>query len=524
MNETKLSTHSSKLPPDEGLHVLITEFRQETNSFNPVKSDLAFWRENGWVLAPDAVHGFHKTSRSAVDGMLDELDRSAPGSKIHYGPAYYSQSGGTADQDVMEAYIDELLRVLANQSELDLILFSFHGALQTTTFDDTEAEVLRLVRQVVGERVVISVSTDMHGFISRPFAERANIICGYLTYPHVDIYETGVRATRLALQKFGKPADQQHLAWVPIPMIVSASAYNTLDGPFAELLNYAKSLIDTEEISDVSVYQMQPWLDVRDPHSTVIVIANGRQRATHYANVLAAKLYSLRHTFGTKLATVDEAIDLAERRDVTKPVILVDSADSTNAGAPGDSMAVAQRLLGRNSALTSATVVSDVGAVKKAHEVGVGATASFVIGGSIDSRVPHITATGYVRSLHDGTFRPEVSGHTGNLVRLGRAAVIQFGSLNVLACERIQGNGDPQMYRAFGIEPSLYDLIVVKANTSFRSGYAAIGGTIIPVDTPGAASANVAELPFRHLQRTIFPWLDVPFTPRAEIPGATIPD
>jgi microcystin degradation protein MlrC len=69
-------------------------------------------------------------------------------------------------------------------------------------------------------------------------------------------------------------------------------------------------------------------------------------------------------------------------------------------------------------------------------------------------------------------------------------------------------SGDPQLYRAFGIEPSMYDLVVVKANTSFRVGYAKIAGEIYEADTPGAAAPDLLRLSFRKMTERPYPWTD----------------
>ena len=56
----------------------------------------------------------------------------------------------------------------------------------------------------------------------------------------------------------------------------------------------------------------------------------------------------------------------------------------------------------------------------------------------------------------------------------------------------------------------LYDLIVVKANTSFRVGYAKIAGEIYAADTPGVAAPNLLLLPFRKSSKRLYPWVDDP--------------
>jgi microcystin degradation protein MlrC len=303
-------------------------------------------------------------------------------------------------------------------------------------------------------------------------------------------------------------------------MIASASAYNTLSGPFKDLVNYAQLLVDNGDLLDFSIFQMQPWLDIRAPNSAVVAIARDANSATQRVRELADRLYGLRHQLIPRLSSIDAIIDRAEEAGSVKPVILVDSADSPNAGATGDSMAVARRLLDRKSALRAATVVSDPAAVAQAFRVGVGGHAEFTIGGFANPDAVRITAAGYVRSLHDGEFTQEFVGHGGRSSRIGRSAVVRFGSLDVLICHTIVAPGDPQLYRAFGVEPTFYDLVVVKANTSFRVGYARIAGEIIEADTPGPAAPELVGLPFKRLPRTLFPWQDdQSFSPTAELCG-----
>jgi len=487
------------------MKVLITEIRQESNSFNPQLSGLAHWR-SGWLLNPDEVRDRLKGVECAVSGMIEFLEASLQRPQIVFGPAFCAQSGGPAAPEVMDTYWKLLAPAIEANLPLDAVFFSFHGALQTTDFDDAEGEVVRRVRELVQPGCVLAASLDMHAYITETFAASVDIMCGYHTYPHVDFVETGRRAARLGLAAM--TSSPPVMAWSPVPMMVSASAYNTLAGPFRDLTLYAQSLVDRGELIDFSIFQMQPWLDVSEPNSATVAIARDPETAERYARDLAERLYGMRRAFAPKLSSIDSIIDRAENPTACKPVILVDSADSPNAGAPGDSMAVARRLIERKSTARSATVVSDPAAVALAFEVGVGGSATFPIGGHADSTAVRIEAVGYVRSLHDGEFRQEFVGHGGRVSRLGRSAVLRFGALDVLVCHTIVAPGDPQLYRAFGIEPLMYDLVVVKANTSFRVGYANIAGEVYEADTPGVAAADLLRLSFRKHSGRLYPWKD----------------
>jgi microcystin degradation protein MlrC len=489
------------------MKVLITEIRQESNSFNPLPSGLAHWKKSGWVLEPNEVRYALKGVECAVSGMIEVLEASPQRPEIVFGPAFCAQSGGPAEPEVLDAFWNHLSPAIEANLPLDGVFFSFHGALQTTDLDDAQGEIVRRVRELVQLRCVFAAALDMHGYITEAFAATVDIMCGYHTYPHVDFMETGRRAARLGLAALTSPSAPA-MAWSPVPMMVSASAYSTLSGPFRDLSRYAERLVESGELLDFSIFQMQPWLDVSKPNSATVAIASNPEKAERYARDLAERLYGLRHSFAPKLSSIDFIIDRAEEPIASKPVILVDSADSPNAGAPGDSMAVARRLLERGSTARSATVVNDPAAVAQAFEVGVGGAAEFEIGGRVDASAVRINAVGYVRSLHDGEFRQEFVGHGGRVSRIGKSAVVRFGNLDVLICQTIVSPGDPQLYRAFGIEPLMYDLVAVKANTSFRVGYARIAGEIYEADTPGAAAPDLLRLSFRKVTGRIYPWTD----------------
>jgi microcystin degradation protein MlrC len=78
--------------------------------------------------------------------------------------------------------------------------------------------------------------------------------------------------------------------------------------------------------------------------------------------------------------------------------------------------------------------------------------------------------------------------------------------VDVLVCHHTMGNGDPQLYRHFGMEPLFYDMVVVKACTSFRAAYEPIAEKICVAKTPGVASSDIGSLPFQKLPKDFYPF------------------
>jgi microcystin degradation protein MlrC len=294
-------------------------------------------------------------------------------------------------------------------------------------------------------------------------------------------------------------------ARVRIPMIVPAEGYDTSDGPFAALTRECHQLVEQEEILDFSIYQMQPWLDLNDVGGTVLVTAREEETAARYAGELAQRVFALREQMGVKLYTVDEVIDAAKTNKSKMPVILVDSADSPSAGSSADSSFVLARLLERGENIRACLMVADPAAAAHAFELGVGSEGEFTIGGAYEPDFQKsITLRAYVKSLHDGNYFP-TGNSLSSIQRTGKTAVLQIGSIDLVVYTRTDIGSDPQNYRAFGVEPSRYQLVMVKSATQYKVYYQHFSTLFYPADTPGSSSANLAAMPFQHVPRPFWP-------------------
>ncbi|MER9677282.1 M81 family metallopeptidase [Mesorhizobium sp. M0208] len=78
--------------------------------------------------------------------------------------------------------------------ELDAIHLDLHGALVVESFEDGGGGLLRRVRALVGPKLPVSVSLDMHANVTEAMVELSDGITVYWTYPHVAMVETGQRA------------------------------------------------------------------------------------------------------------------------------------------------------------------------------------------------------------------------------------------------------------------------------------------------------------------------------------------
>ena len=83
--------------------------------------------------------------------------------------------------------------------------------------------------------------------------------------------------------------------------------------------------------------------------------------------------------------------------------------------------------------------------------------------------------------------------------------VLEIGAVRVLIAERPAMTVDPELFRSHGIEPLYCKIVVVKSPNGFRAAYEPIAKRIILVDTPGVSTARLETLPFRRINRPIYP-------------------
>lgn len=483
-----------------GKRILLCEFHQESNTFNPINHPLRRFYAG---KAPDDPVIYQNRLRfsNAVHGMTDAITEA--GGEVIPVCFLSSSSGGRVEDEVLQLMCDKM-EAAAASCEFDAICVSLHGATCTVSEDDACGVFLRKLRKLAGNRP-IAASFDLHANITGQVAACADIVCGYQSYPHTDYYQTGYRAAALCMKKLqGEPV---HMAVVQIPMLVPPAGYTSLQGAFCDLMNDGKARMQAGELLDFTLFPVQPWLDIPEIASTTVAIADSEDAAREQAMDLAQRLYAIREEMQPDLVSVDDIIDIAEANTSGKPVLLVDSSDSPNGGAVGDSPVVAMRLLERGSALRTGIFVRDPAAVEQAFAIGIGGSGEFTVGSAYTPDIPGpLKAVGTVRSLHDGVFTLEGPASRGSRAYLGRSAVVSFGSVDILLCTVGAASGDPQLFRHFGIEPTLYDLIVIKANTSFRVPYKSISDLIYLADTPGAGASNLKQFIWRHLPDALYPF------------------
>lgn len=483
------------------MRIAIASIIQESNTFSPVKTRLADFSP---IFGPKA-RAKHEGRATEMGGFIEVLRRA--NCQISPVCAAWAITAGPMPRADLQQLAGKFQQELARVARPQALLIALHGAQAAQGCDDVSGHLLRKARQVLGPRVPIVVTLDLHANVTRLIVSESTALVGYETYPHVDMFESGVRAAELALKIIAGEAEPA-MAFRKIPMIVPAENMQTTSGPFHDVVESARRWERAGKIERASVFGVQPWLDVKEMGCSIVTVANGDPaEAEKCATSLAKLFWDSRQAFSVQLTPPDEAIRQAVAT-AGGPIVFSESADSTGSGSPGDSTNVLRCLLAANLAECSALFLVDPEAVQRAIAVGVGNTLTTSIGGKFDRRNSRpVKVTARVRLLSDGRWTPWGRGYNPGIeVCMGRAAVLEIGSVTVLVAERAAMTVDPALYRSHGIEPTRMKIVVVKSPNGFRAEYEPMAKKIFLLDTPGVSSANLLALPFKKIPRPMFPF------------------
>lgn len=490
--------------------ILVAECKQESSSFNPVPSHY----EDFSIAAGDAVLARHRGVRSEMAGALSVLGARPD---VRVVPTYSARSitsGGELDAAGFERIAREFLDRVRAAGPVDAVYYSLHGAMVAQNEDDTEGYLLAETRKIVGEKIPIVVSLDLHGILTDRILQHADAVVMYHTYPHVDFFETGERAARLLLRVLAgevKPVT----AAVTIPALVRGDELITATGLLGGFIRQAQTIERSPGGLVAGMFIGNPFTDVPGLCSRSVVVTHGdAARAEREALRLAEGFWQVRERLQAPLISLDEAARVA--MGTTGTVILTDAADATSSGAPGDSNAILRTLVTHGYKKRALVPVVDPPAVRAAFAAGVGATVTTQVGGALDPRRHQpLSFTARVRMLSDGRFQSESHGDIWNA---GPTAVLETETVTVVATSRAVSLYDRSLFLAHGQDPARFDAVVVKSPHCQERFYKAWAAALVNVDAPGATSANLKSLGHTRCMRPMFPLdANVEFCPQTLI-------
>lgn len=491
------------------LRVLINECKQEISSFNPFLG-----RYHDFAISTGAqLLADHKGVGSEVGGALQVF---AGDPEVEVVPGFSARaitSGGTvADEDFQRIAAGFLDAVRAHR-DVDAIYFSLHGAMAAQTEHDVEGYLLEQTRQIVGEEMPIVTSLDLHGILTDRILVHSNAVVLYHTYPHVDFFQTGERSARLLL-RIARNEVRPVSVRVPIPALVRGPELRTETGRWGACVRRAIAFENGPNGLSGGMFIGNPFTDVPDLCSNVLLVADGdEQAAVTEAVSIAQQFWDMREHLHQPLTPLAECIAIAAK--ATGYTVLVDAADATSSGASGDSSAILEAMLAADYSRTVLMPFVDPPAVQAAFAAGVGATIDITLGGRLDPRFTRVPLTCKVRLLCDGLFRNESHG---SIWDGGPSALLQCENYTFTVTTKAVSLYDRSLFYSMGQFPETFDTVIVKSPHCQPHMFLEPAACYLDVDAPGSTSANLHSLGHTRCRRPAFPLDDnVTFTPQPKI-------
>jgi microcystin degradation protein MlrC len=485
------------------MKIAFASFMHEAHSFAGPTTLARFW-EHHLAFDPEQIRKESGTSTEHA-GVFDTAVKLG----LELNPIMFAfpLPGGPVVAETFDFFRSKLVEGLKALAPLDGVILCLHGAAVAENALDAEGELMRAAREVVGPRIPIVVTLDLHGNVSELMVRSANAIIPYDTNPHVDCYERGVQATKL-LKEILDGKVQPVTALVKPPLISIPQRQNTATPPLSEVYKLAFEWEKKPGVINVGVLPGYSYSDTPEVGVSVVAITNGDgKRAREIGEEVARKAWEVREQFVPHFPKPAEAVQMAIH-EPKGPVILVDTGDNVGGGSAADGTVLLYQLL-RQNARDAVMMIRDAEAVVKCHQAGIGARISASVGGKTDKlHGEPVYVTGTVRLLSDGRYinRGPMHGMAENVEwQMGRCAVLECRGVTVLLTEHRVMPMNIFQLKSQGIQPEYCKIIVVKAAVAFRASYEPIAAKIIEVDTPGLTAVDLGKFPFKNLNRRLFP-------------------
>lgn len=487
--------------------IAVGGFQHETNTFAPSKADYAaFEAGGGWPGVKygeplfAAVEGANIPAAGAIQALR------ALGHQLVATAWAAASPSAQVTRDAFERIVGGLVEQLEAALPVDGVYLDLHGAMVTEAHDDGEGEILRRVREVVGPRVPIAASLDLHANVTRAMTERADALVAYRTYPHVDMAETGARAARL-LDRMLKTGARLASACRSLDFLTGLPSQSSFIDPCKGLYRELGE-IENRHDAVLSFTPGFPMADFEECGMSVFGYGGDAREVAAAVERLRQAVAGAEKDFALELYAPDDAVRLArEGGEPGRPIVLADTQDNPGAGGNGDTTGLLAAMVRQNARDALLGLLIDREAAARAHEAGQGATLPFALGGRsrVAGDAPY-AGEFTVERLGDGRFTCTGPMFKGFRMTLGPMALLRSraapGVRVALASKKVQA-ADQEMFRHLGVEPRAERILGLKSSVHFRADFQPIAKEILVVKAPGPALADPAEFKWTKLRKGV---------------------
>jgi len=323
---------------------VIARFQHETNTFSPIRTPLEAFNP---LWNQDAYQD-QESARTAM-GAFIQIAKSE-NVEIVTPVCAFSNPSGTVDGKAYERICNSI--VDAVKQGCDAILLDLHGAMVSEFAVDGEGNLLKRIRSIA-PNIPIAVALDLHANVTPSMVQNCDVMVSFKTYPHIDMYETGLHAGEL-LRDMLKGKIKPSIAYRQIPLLSHTLRSNTNEGAMKAAVQAAIEMEKKPGILGISILAGFSLADFHDAGMSVIVIGDKNYPdydviQNQVADQLQAMILSQADGFIYESIPIERALNTArELAQLTTPgpVLLLDHSDNVMSGGPCDTTDILEAALG----------------------------------------------------------------------------------------------------------------------------------------------------------------------------------
>ena len=485
------------------MRIVIARQNHETNTFSPVPTPLAAFRPLYGAAALTEARGM-KTALGAFYDWATGL-----GAEISCPLIAHAWPSAPVEDDAFEHMADVILAEIARGC--DMILLDLHGAMVTRSHDDGEGELLARVR-AAAPGVPLGVALDLHGNITPRMIENCDVIAGFKTYPHIDMYETGAQVC--AMMDRMRSGLRPRMARVQPPLLGHTLPMNTtVPGAMADVIALARAAEARPGVLAVSVFGGFPAADLAEAGASVVAVTEAGTNPDTVARDIARVIWQRRDEFlydQQPLAASIEQARAAAARPGTGPVLMLDHGDNCMSGGTCENMDVLEAALAAGLPDIVTGPVADPQAVEQAFAAGIGAEVAIATGNKIPAEGfapprPPLVLRGRVLALGSGRYQITGPIYTGMICEMGRSAVIDTGTARVLISSSTHEPWDEAVFTSLGLDPRACGYLLLKSRMYCRPVFEPLAKAVVECAGGGVTGSDYSLFPYRKLRRPICP-------------------
>ncbi len=481
------------------LKVAVAQFSHETCTFCPGgDTTVEDWTRLGPPLkgkellaSGGFIGGFVSVSSDYNDVELIGL--TSPGE------VFGGSSRSWNTKETFDYFMGLMLDDLRAAMPVDGVYLSLHGAMAVRDLPRPEAEIARLVREVVGPDVPIAATFDLHGNEDSAFLEQADFSLVTKRYPHYDARLQGERAARALVRTMR--GQYRPTTATRKPGVITATVLQwTGQSPSMDIMERARRWEARYPDVYVSVFYGYPWSDVPDVGATVQVMTNDDQAlADRIADDMNDFIWRVRE--GLALGKFPQPVEAAGIVSGAIAAGEVPVAVGDHSDRPGDATHIlrAFEAAGINKVLYG--TITSPAALDALQASGA------VAGDAFDMEIGGFTPSGGAPYRISG-----ILSYVGEGLGYPFIAAVDFGKGNtVFLTPAYCQVRFPGRFAIGKVDPANYDVFVVKSRVHFRRGFDETGYArkivIVEAPEPFVGTTFLDALPYENVDiSTLYPF------------------